>query len=88
MFIVPTIVSNIEMYVQDVGRGGRDGLHTVATLYSAKSLKKFVDKSMVQYAEESTSCRRDKLFGDFHIYKRSSINVGCNCCDMFLNLYM
>ena len=74
--------SDIEMYVQEVGRGGRDGLPTVATLYYAKSLKRFVDKTMVQYAEESTSCRRDKLFGDFDMYKRSSINVGCNCCDI------
>ena len=72
--------SDIEMYmyVQEVGRGGRDGLRTVAALYYAKSLKRFVDKTMIQYAEESTSCRRDKLFCDFDTYKHSSINVGCN----------
>lgn len=58
--------NDIEMYVQEVGRGGLDGLRTVATLYYAKSLKRFVDKTMVQYAEDSTSCRRDKLFGDFN----------------------
>lgn len=63
--------NDIEMYVQEVGRGGRDGMPTVVTLYYAKSLKRFVDKNMIQYAEQSIICRRDMLFGDFDMYKHS-----------------
>ena len=70
------------MYVQEVGRGGRDGLRTVATLYYAKNLKRFVDKDMVQYAEQTTTCRRDVLFQDFDVYEHLRCNVGCNCCDV------
>ena len=70
------------MYVQEVGRGGRDGLPTVAILYYAKTLRRFVDQGMIDYAEQSTVCRRDMLFNDFDMYKHSSANIGCNCCDI------
>ena len=53
-----------------------------STLYYAKSLKWFVDKNMIQYAEQSLICRRDMLFGDFDMYKHSSFNFGCKCCDI------
>ena len=54
--------NDIEMYVQEVGRGGRDGAATIAKLFYAKSLRRFVNKAMLEYAEQSTVCRRDILF--------------------------
>ena len=73
---------DVESYVQEIGRGGRDGGITHATIFYSRSHKRFVNKSMVTYCEQSSYCRRDTLFCDFDMYKHADCNVGCMCCDV------
>lgn len=53
--------SDIEMYVQEVGCGGRDGMTNIATLFYSKILRRYVNKRMIEYAEQCDTCRRDML---------------------------
>ena len=68
IYIIAHPLNDLEMYVQEIGRGGRDGGSTVAVFYYAKRLKRHVDKMI------ATLCRRDFLF--------KYVNVGCRCCDV------
>ena len=56
--------SDVEMYIQEMGRAGRDGATAFATLfYSRKDISMtFIDESIVQYCENSDHCRRIVLF--------------------------
>ena len=77
---------DIETYVQEIGRGGRDGGLTYATLFYSDAFKRFVDKNMIHYCQQDTHCRRDTLFSDFDKYQHSPINVGCKCCDVCMKV--
>ena len=73
---------DIESYVQEIGRGGRDGDITYATLFYSRAQKRFVEKNMIEYCEQTHLCRRDTLFFDFDKYQHAECNVGCMCCDV------
>ena len=77
---------DIETYVQEIGRGGRDGRLTYATLFYSNAFKRFVDKSMIKYCQQDQYCRRDTLFSDFDKYQHSPLNVGCKCCDVCMQV--
>lgn len=76
--------SNIESYVQEVGRAGRDGKTSFALLCYTKQFLQHCSDSMVNYAKNNTKCRRDLLFSDFDMYHHSEINTGCLCCNVCL----
>ena len=77
---------DIETYVQEIGRGGRDGGLTFATLFYSNALKRFVDKTMNNYCQQDKYCRRDVLFCDFDKYEHSPCNAGCKCCDVCMQV--
>ena len=79
---------NIEAYLQETGRAGRDGLHADAILYygPGQLRKDRVSELMIYYCNNTTECRRKILLQDFDGYK--DINVGsqwrCSTCGTLL----
>ena len=79
---VPNIRSceDVEMYVQAVGRAGRDGNHSNAVVLVRKGGRQHINLQMREYIENTTLCRRVILFRDFD-YK-SPPSKKCLCCDI------
>ena len=76
--------NDIESYVQEVGRVGRDGDTSYAILFHSSKLLANCSENMISYARNDRKCRRDLLFRDFDMYDRSEENIGCLCCDVCL----
>ncbi len=76
------------MYVQEIGRAGRDGLPSVATLYyNASDIASNVpalDDDMRDYCR-STACKRQFLSAYFmYVYEQNSIlHECCSSCAAF-----
>ena len=73
--------SNIESYLQETGRGGRDNLPAKAIMYFSKSDLKaqHIEENMKQYCSNTTICRRRIIlkefdFQDEHIHTVSQEN--------------
>ena len=77
---------DIENYVQQIGRAGRDGKPSFATLLFQKKYAKRVEGSMLNYCYNKTSCRRDILYHDFDDYSRKEIHTLCQCCDICVSI--
>lgn len=73
---------DIESYIQETGRGGRDGKPSLALLLSYKWLNRFCEKSMIKYQDNNTTCRRDVLFRDTDNYQHLQLGTKCMCCDV------
>ena len=74
--------SNIESYIQETGRAGRDGVLSTAVLFHHIGRRIIVDECMKRYLENTNTCRRDFLFQDFDNYVHVDFATKCSCCDI------
>ena len=73
--------SDIESYVQETGRAGRDGAPALALLLH-KSSSRPIERNMREYIENVNTCRRDFLLQDFDSYSHQDMGIACLCCDI------
>ena len=75
---------DVEMYVQAVGRAGRDGNNSTALLLTRKGAKQHISTSMKSYCNNNSKCRREVLFQDFDEQTdKTKRNLKlCMCCDI------
>lgn len=74
---------NISQYFQEVGRAGRRGQPSVASLYySTRNIARNlpgITEDIIQYCKNDTSCLRNCIHSVFGFEKNSDI-VNCKCC--------
>lgn len=76
---------DVEMYVQESGRAGRDGATSRCLLFhGAYDLnRKRTAECMIRYCKNKEGvCRRKLLFKDFDGFNGSVMGGGCQCCDL------
>ena len=73
------IPTEVESYVQEIGRGGRDGRACDALLYYKPYHLAHCDKEMREYVK-ATNCRRKELLKHFK-EKEAALDVMHKCCD-------
>ena len=73
---------DIESYIQETGRAGRDGLPALATLLQKKRIRSSMSEEIIDYIKnDGHVCRRDTLFQRMESYEH--IDMGdCLCCDV------
>ena len=85
------VASNVESYVQESGRAGRDGQVACATLFFIKHLilipEESAIKGMIDYCRNKDCCRRSLLFSHFEDVPPKHKPQGCFCCDVCALFY-
>ena len=77
---------DIESYIQETGRAGRDGLPSLAVLLHGKETSHQLSKSIKDYKANTDTCRRDILFKDTDNYIHTDLGKKCLCCDICMKL--
>ena len=77
---------DVESYVRETGRAGRDGSPALALLLLKPGGSRHTERSIVEYPINSTKCRRGVLFNNFDTYVHKDIMEKCLCCDVCAKL--
>ena len=72
---------DVESYVQEVGRAGRDGLPSLALLLKKKGSSRYASEGMKRYYQCTSECRRVLLFSCMEGYQNVDVDKPCLCCD-------
>ena len=74
---------DIEMYLQETGRAGWDGMPSRAILYNIPGVQ-HVQVCMKEYASNKEECKQMVLLKDFdgHEDFSSTYDALCSCCDV------
>ena len=77
---------DVESYIQETGRAGRDGLPSLALLLHVKGHSHLLTDPIKEYRDNMDMCRRDFLFQDTDNYKHIDLGKKCLCCDVCTKL--
>ena len=72
---------DVESYIQETGRTGRDGHLVLATLLKARTYYP-CEQSIIDYELNESQCRRDVLFQHTENYEHKHVGRFCMCCDI------
>ena len=75
---------DLESYIQESGRAGRNGELCCGTLYYERKDNRFLDEKMINYCTNNTVCKRVLLFADFEDCNFIPI-CKCYCCSVCMN---